>query len=203
MASVRQIITQISDRLVDQEEGYEFTTWTQPQLLNAFNWSLQFIARQDKEPFTSWSRVEIPPDGIIELGADCEEVRGVGGLYDPNGNYVSDLDMITPLLSSLRRVPFCGGKDWRPGGVERYGDRSLRVWPGPQTEGYELQVRCMSVPQADDFDADVDVPTSLLSVVQELMLYYGHMYDIEAVPSRDRAAKHMEVALIGLGVGRG
>ena len=38
------LIKEASDRLVDQEPGFQYTTWKKEQLLAAFNWAVSIIA---------------------------------------------------------------------------------------------------------------------------------------------------------------
>lgn len=201
MASVREVITQVSTRLVDQEVGYEFTTWTESQLLDAFNWSLQVAAGRSRADFSRWVTTTLQAGSLHDVKAPCEAVLGVGNLYSPHGESLGALDIIRPMPAALKRKPFCGTsgchghEGYRPVGVELSGPRSFRIWPEVPGAGYKLEVFCFSTPQADHLDQHVDVPVRLYAALQELMLYYAHMYDIEAVPSRDRANRHWDAAM--------
>jgi len=212
MTTARKAIYQTSDRLVDQEAGYEFTTWTELQLLDAFNFALGVVASRRPSAYASWVDMDLREGSGQEVGPGCEQVLSLGALKGSNGEYLDELTFTRPMNPLVKRLALCGPSspcddasldgdgEYRPVTIEQVGDRGFRVWPPvPAGKDYSMEVLCFKSPSAEHLDSDVHLPNSLRPALLEIMMYYAHMYDIEAVPSRDRAAKHWEAAMTLLG----
>lgn len=197
-----ELITQTSRRLVDQEECFEYTTWSKVDLLDAFNFALGVVAKYNKAYYSRPVEVHLRPGEVQELGDDCEELVGVLNLY-AGQRLIGPVPLITVRPVSLLRRPWCADP-YRPAGVELTGGRTFRVVP-PVPEGMRnlrMIAVCFKAPRAENLDEAIDVPVSHYPAVLELMMYYGHSFDIEAVPSRDRADAHWTRAMLLLGVAK-
>lgn len=197
MTTPREAIRVVLDRLVDDEIGFEFTTWTEDKLFEAFVWALHAVASRAKGQFTSWKRIQLQP-GDIQTPAECDEILAVGAVHDRYGREIADLHSEVPLPPGLKSLARCRCQDdgeYTPFSLEITDPQHLMLWPPVPDAGYQLQVQCFSVPEVSDLDTDVRLPSTVYSAILEAMMYYAHMYDLEAVPSRDRAQRHWDVAM--------
>lgn len=188
------LIKQSSDRLVDQEPGFEYTTWSEPQLLAAFNWAVSIIADLKPEVFMRAKTVTLTGGGSVSL-EDCDRFLPPFVLVDKNGRFVRDLVQGT-VRGSLRTRQLCSDDDG-PYYFNQLGENSFEVFPPMEgnDKGWKVRGQCASAPQAESQEDDIAVPTYLRAAMIELMMHYAHMYDTEAVPSRDRAAVHWNNAM--------
>lgn len=197
------VMTRVSDRLSDQEIDYEFELYTKRQTLSAFNWAIATIAQASPTTFSEPKRVTLQA-GSVQKFTECERVVGGTDTY-VNGEYASTPDSMTNLNPHLRRGRKCINQDsdkYRVQYMSMTGDTSMNVYPPvPDDVTVEVDVLCAYTPQADSDTSNVDVPTNIIPVVEELMLYYLYDIDSESVPNRGRSAAHWEVAMTLLGVG--
>lgn len=188
------LIKEASDRLVDQEPGFEYTTWKKEQLLAAFNWAVSIIADLKPETFATPMVVTLTAGSSMKV-EDCDQFLPPYVLLDKNGRFVRDLVQGT-VRGSLRTRKLCGGDDG-PYYFNKRGESSFEVFPPLELDdaGWQVEGQCASAPQAQSEDEDIAVPGHLRAVVLELMMHYAHMYDTEATTSRDRAAVHWNNAM--------
>lgn len=189
------LIKESSDRLVDQEPGFEYTTWSEPQLLAAFNWAASILADLKPELFMQGKSIKLSGgENNISLD-DCDRFLPPYVLLDKNGRFVRDLVQGT-VRGSLRTKKLCsdvGG----PYYFNQLGENSFEVFPPLEDNaaGWQVRGQCASAPQAQSVEDDVRIPVHMRAAMIELMMHYAHMYDTEAVPSRDRAAVHWNNAM--------
>lgn len=187
------VIKEASDRLVDQEPGFEFTTWSKNQLLSGFNWALTIIADMKPEVFATPLTLPLPQGGMVQL-AQCDTFLPPYRLLNRKGEFIRDLAQGS-VRGSLRTRPLCSAAGG-PFYFNKIGDGVFEIFPANDEEtGYQVQGICAQAPQAQHMEEDIDLPLRLRGAVLELMLHYAHMYDTEAVPSRDRAAVHWNNAM--------
>lgn len=198
------VMTRVSDRLSDQEISYEFELYTKTQTLSAFNWALATIAQLSPQVFSEPKRVQLQV-GNTQKVAECERVILASDAY-VNGEYASTPDDMANLNPHLRRLRKCESSDperYRPQYMKLDSDNILSVYPPvPDDVKVEVDILCAYTPQAESETDSIDVPTNIISVIEELMLYYLYDIDSESVPNRGRSATHWEVATTLLGVGK-
>ncbi len=198
------VMTRVSDRLSDQEIDYEFELYTKRQTLSAFNWALATISQVAPQIFSEPKRVTLQAGSVQKIDG-CERVVSGTDIY-VNGEYASTPDDMGRLNPHLRRGRKCLSDDpekYRVQYMSLTGDNTLNVYPPiPDDADVELDILCAYTPQADSDDSFVDVPTNVIPVLEELMLYYLYDIDSESVPNRGRSATHWEVAMTLLGVGK-
>ena len=197
------VMTRVSGRLSDQELDFEFELYTKTQTLSAFNWALATISQVAPETFAVPKRVTLQAGSVQKIDG-CERVIRSTDVY-VNGEYVSTPDDMSRLNPHLRRGRKCLSDDsekYRAQYMSLSGDNTVNVYPPiPDDANVELDIFCAYTPQADSDSSFVDVPTNVIPVVEELMLYYLYDIDSESVPNRGRSATHWEVAMTLLGVG--
>lgn len=187
------LILESSNRLVDQEPGFEFTTWSESQLLSAFNWAVSIIADMRPEVFSKPMTIDLPAGGTFQM-TDCDTFLPPYTLLNRRGEFVRDLAQGS-VRGSLRTRPMCG-TDGGPYYFNKVGDSTFEIFPANEGgHGYKIQGICAQAPQAEDVDTEIPLPVRLRAAVAELMMSYAHMYDTEAVPSRDRASMHWNNAM--------
>lgn len=187
-------ILESSNRLVDQEPGYEFTTWKESSLLSAFNWAVSILADLRPEIFAKPKKVTLTEGGYMSI-PECDRFLPPYVLLDKKGQFVRDLVQGT-VRGSLRTRKLCSD-DGGPYYFNKLSEVAFEVFPplDANDAGWQVQGLCASAPQAEHVDEEIPVPTYMRAAILELMLHYAHMYDTEAVPSRDRAAVHWNNAM--------
>lgn len=198
------VMTRVSERLTDQELGYEFELYTKVQTLSAFNWALATISQVSPQSFAKPKRVTLQA-GEVQTIEGCERVIQSTDVY-VNGEYASTPDDMSRLNKHLRRGRKCLSDDpekYRLQYMQISGDNTINVYPPiPEDTTVELDVFCACTPQAESEGSFVDVKPNLIPIIEELMLYYLYDIDSESVPNRGRSATHWEVAMTLLGVGK-
>jgi hypothetical protein len=120
------LIKEASDRLVDQEPGFQYTTWKKEQLLAAFNWAVSIIADLKPETFATPMAITLTTGSSLKL-EDCDRFLPPYILLDKNGRYVRDLVQGT-VRGSLRTRKLCGD-DNGPYYFNKLGESSFEVFP--------------------------------------------------------------------------
>jgi hypothetical protein len=180
-----RIIEDVSRDLNDQELGYEYTRWTQAQLMSYLREALLDAAPYVKDLFLEKVVVKVEPGGGWQKACTCDEILKIEGVSDADGR----------LLYSLQRLPDDDAYDWdgrRPGrcmnpsdwrgqgyAVSSVEDSEFRIYPplpGGLSDTYVL-VRCYGMPE--DVDGDTDVPSELLAAVKQWMLWRALSVDSE------------------------
>lgn len=198
------VMRRVSDRLTDQEVGYEFELYTKAQVLAAFNWALAVVAQTRPELFSRPKRVTLQA-GDSQVINVCDKITAIVGVYVDGESQIIPADMSR--LNSLTRNMFQKCKDQSGRYHISYAglasDNAINLYPPvPEDKVVELDVLCMQTPVAESEDSAVDVPSYVSAAVEELMLYYLYDIDNESVPNRERSIKHWEVATTLLGGNR-
>jgi hypothetical protein len=208
MITGRELITDVSRYLTDQEEGFEFEHWTEADLFLYFRLALSIVANTAKEKFTK--RIEVPlKTGTMQTLPDkCEEFDTVNGTLNTlTGDITFARRVKTSNIRALNR-PLCKSTTNSDDGYtvdswdyDEDDSNTIYVYPPvPAGTDAKMVVTCYSPPDPTSLDEQVNISSSYLSAIFELMLYYGFGVDIESVPSRDRSETHWNKAaeLLGL-----
>lgn len=190
-----ELIRTVSDRLVDSEPGYENTTWTRSQLLNAFNWAMSTIADLRPQVFARPARVTLGAGGMTEV-QDCDRLSPPFILLDRKGQFVRDL-VPGRVRGALRTRSMCGGKEAGPYYFTQLSDASFEVFPplGDNEQGWQVEGLCLATPHACSEEDEIQLPRYLVSATEELMMYYALTYEVDSQTETAAAASHLKLGL--------
>lgn len=211
MISARQLITEVSTYLVDQDPDAPFEHWSEDDLLGYFRMAVEIIASTQKEKFIK--RVSMPlVAGSIQTTPDrCQDLSSVLGQTDAQGRVISHPRRVVSNgihLQGRIGCPDCRADTTGEYRIDswRYDDNDPNVLyvdpPVPEGVSASLELTCFSPPRVDNMDTEVDLGAQLRPAIFELMLYYAYGVDTESVPSRDRSAVHWSNAMTLLGADR-
>lgn len=194
MTTYRSIVREVSEYLVDQETGFEFTHWSEDEVTTYLQDALSILAMNLKHLFVKSRDVELVEGTHQQLGQGCE-MRSVVGSVDRNGALLGFARRTSHQAATLLARPECA-----PSRQERgYTVRSYHLDPGapesfyvspPAPAGARVKVACFAVPRIDSLDEEIAVPFELVPVLKEFMLYYAYGQDTESVPARDYQKTH-------------
>lgn len=205
LISPRKVLERVAERMTDYEDGYEFELNSAEVVLAAFNNALAMISRLVPATFLTPMRVQLGAGEIIQV-PECEQIVQIPSVY-VNKEFVSAPDNIAVMNQKLRSIsekcrPLTGGK-YKAQYVGIAGNNTVRVYPPvPDNVNVEVDLLCACVPQATSDSDMLEIPTNIVPVVEELMLYYLYDIDSEAVPNRGRSSLHYQIATTLLGVSR-
>lgn len=208
MISARQLIDEVSLYLTDQEPDYEFSHWSEQDLLNAFRLAVEIVASTQKDRFMRRSTLRLVPGTIQEAPTQCHDALRVLGQTDATGRITS-----FPRRSSLSGLHLSGKVGCKDCAARSDGPYSVDSWgydetnpnviyvepPVPDGTTATLEITCFVPPEVDNLDSEVDLGAQLRPAVFHLMLHYAWGIDVESVPARDRSASHWQQAMQLLG----
>lgn len=194
MTTYRSLVQEVSEYLVDQEAGFEFTHWSEDELTAYLQDAISIVAMNLKHLFVRERDVELTPGSQQRLGQGCE-MRSVLGTVDRNGKLLGFARRTSHQAATLLSRPECSPSRSPRG----YQVRSYHLDPGnpdtfyvtpPAQAGTRVKVACFSTPRVRSLDEEVAVPFELIPVVKEFMMYYAYGQDTESVPARDYQKTH-------------
>ncbi len=206
LVSPMSVLERVAERMTDYELGYEFELNSKQVCLSAFNFALATISQFTPQAFTLPMKVALPQGERHKIG-ECDRVLSMGDVY-VNNEYVSTPDDIEKLNNKLRKLPQCNpafpmNKSYKMQYMGLEGLDIVKVYPPiPPDVSVQLEILCGCTPQADSYESAVEVPASLVVVVEEFMLYYLYDIDAESVPNRARSSLHWQIATSVLGVSK-
>lgn len=199
---VKDFADSIARRLVDAEDGYEFTHWTETDVIDAIRYAVGIVAMNRKGEFTREVDVLLRPGVQQRLGEGCKEMVGLVGTIDSRGEVVAPAVQTAYKSSTMLHRPICQSTRSDGHYVVRSWQRNLADTNGfsvqpPVPRGVDVRVRalCFSVPPVRSMDDELGVAEQHLPILSELVMYYAYSRDIESVASRDRATHHWRVAV--------
>ena len=195
MTTYRDIVTDVSTYLVDQERNFEFTHWSEAELKTYLQDAIRVVAMNAREFFVRESTVQLSPGTRQVLGEGCS-LSSVVGLVDKYGNVKAPMRRTSHRAATTLARPVCaasGPYTPRTYSIDTADARSFYVQPPvPQDGSYELQVNCYAAPSVDSLDQAAEVPGDLVPIIKEFMLYYAYTQDTESVPAREFGATHWQ-----------
>lgn len=200
MISVRALINAASAYLVDNEPGYENTTYTEDDLFTYVAWGMAVIANIQKSKFTTTQTFDLTPGMVQVLPPDVELVDLL--------SVTSDGEETIPRRSNAvfrGKMLRCGTDatrykmdNWQ---YDPASPNTFTVKPPVPSEGsHTYMATVFSVPEVKSKDGTIAANMMYTPVLIELVLYYAYGVDTESVPNRDRSASHWANAMTLLGM---
>lgn len=203
MTKLRTVVEEVSTYLVDQEECFEFTHWSEDEVLTYLQDAVRIVALNLKHLFTVDKVVELRPGSYQKLGAGCSELRGVTGSVDRHGQLTSSAHRTSLRASQTINRPVCQPSTGYKVASYQLDSGNLQGFyvepPVPATGTYRVMVSCYHVPTFVSLDEELPIPDAGIPVLKEFMLYYAWGRDTESVAAREHRDKHWAngVMLIG------
>lgn len=186
------IIREVSRDLNDQETGYEYTTWPKEQLRSYLYEAITQLAVLFRKLFLVQHVVRVKPGGLWQKACICEQIIRIVGEVTEDGEqlirYLSNVTDDTRLVwaGGIERCPVgeAHGKYEMTGySINNVDESMFKVYP-PIPRGEEdhfILVECFDSPSGapDDFN----VPTRLVALVKQWMLYRAYAVDSENNPT--------------------
>lgn len=195
---MRQLLLSYAQDLNDAYPGYEFSIWSQEQLLGFFNEALCLIAAHRPDMFTELKVVKVEPcSNYLDL-CDCEKVLDVLGQSNAKGNN------IRPIQRRKERATVWTGSKKKQEFTDRITEYELldksnlvRVFPQnlDPTKDIYVVVRCSISPKTYSLDDEApDERCAFLAAARHWVLYNAKMIDGEFSQSMQSQAKeHREM----------
>ncbi len=203
MAKLREVVEQVSTYLVDQEECFEFTHWSEDEVLTYLQDAVRILALNLKHLFTVDKVVTLQPGSYQKLGAGCSELRGITGSVDRNGQLTSFAHRTSLRAATTINRPVCQSRGgWKISSYQLDAGNLQGFYvspPVPDTGTYRIMVSCYDVPTFVSLDEELPLPEETIPILKEFMLYYAWGRDLESVTTREHRDKHWAngVALMG------
>ena len=195
---MRQLLLSYAQDLNDAYPGYEFSIWSQEQLLGFFNEALCLIAAHRPDMFTELKVVRVEPcSNYLDL-CDCEKVLDVLGQSNSKGNN------IRPIQRRKERATVWTGSKKKQEFTDRITEYELldksnlvRVFPQnlDPTKGLYVVVRCSTSPKTYALDDEApDERCAFLAAARHWVLYNAKMIDGEfSQTMQSQAKEHREM----------
>lgn len=195
---MRQLLLSYAQDLNDAYPGYEFSIWSQEQLLGFFNEALCLIAAHRPDMFTELKVVRVEPcSNYLDL-CDCEKVLDVLGQSNAKGTN------IRPIQRRKERATVWTGNKKKQEFTDRITEYELldksnlvRVFPQnlDPTKDLYVVVRCSISPKTYSLDDEApDERCAFLAAARHWVLYNAKMIDGEFSQSMQSQAKeHREM----------
>lgn len=190
---VAQAIADLSEYLSDQELDYEYSHWTESELMKYTVLALGIVVSHNKWLFTKRTRVMLRPGDMNEIPPPCEGLAdrtvtdATGWLIRPRTEPHYPVDYPVRCISNTSNRPYA------PRSVYINPDYPNQIQidpPVPAGTEYPVYVNCFIPPKITGMDSDIDLPVGLWPAVFEFMLYYAWGVDIESAPSKERSEYH-------------
>lgn len=204
MLTVGVVARELSDYLVDQEPGYEFEHWTEENLLTYIRDALRILVLNFKGEFTTTRRLALQPGGRQALPRGCDSFVSVSAQVSKSGRVMSYLRRASSATIGVLGVAPC------PAGKRGYRARTYQADssdkrtfviepPVPEGEIVYADVQCVCPPDVSSFESELALPSYLIPILKELVLYYAYGTDQESVTARAYSETHWKnaAALIG------
>lgn len=180
MASLQDLVKQVSIDLNDYAAGHEFTTWTEEQLSAYVIEGLQVAFTFRPELFMRSVVVELTAGNSIQRPCDCTKIRRVYGISTKEGRLLYGLrkrkasDKLQWYGKTCPVDPkYWKGRDYY---IDSEGD-TIFIEPAPPVgqKTYAL-IECATAPTADNVG---DIPVELQAPAVQWALYRAKMVDGE------------------------
>ena len=195
---MRRLLLSYAQDLNDAYPRYEFSIWSQEQLLGFFNEALCLIAAHRPDMFTELKVVRVEPcSNYLDL-CDCEKVLDVLGQSNAKGNN------IRPIQRRKERATVWTGNKKKQEFTDRITEYELldksnlvRVFPQnlDPTKDIYVVVRCSISPKTYSLDDEApDERCAFLAAARHWVLYNAKMIDGEfSQTMQSQAREHREM----------
>ena len=195
MTTVRTVVEEVSTYLVDQEPEFEFTHWSEVEILTYLQDALRILAMNAKHLFVSDKVITLRPGENQTLAAGCDELRSVQGNVDRHGNLTTSTRRTSLRAAQTINRPMCGASEegYRVGTyqMDPGNPKTFNVQPPVPTRGtHRVLVSCYGVPLIRSVEEELPVPDTVIPIVKEFMMYYAYGQDTESVPAREYQRTH-------------
>lgn len=183
MATLQDVVQQVSVDLNDYAPGYEFTTWTEPQLTAYVIEGLQVAYQVRPDLFLDAHVIKLDSGTSIQRPCGCTQVRRVYGVCDSTGR----------VLYGLRKRKDSDKLKWygtvcptdprhyraREYSIDSEGD-TLYIEPAsPAGQDVFILVECAVAPTSDNIKATTNIEPELVAPIIQWALYRAKMMDSE------------------------
>lgn len=195
---MKRLLLSYAQDLNDAYPGYEFSIWSQEQLLGFFNEALCLIAAHRPDMFTELKVVKVEPcSNYLDL-CDCEKVLDVLGQSNAKGNN------IRPIQRRKERATVWTGANKKQEFTDRITEYELldksnlvRVFPQnlDPTKDLYVTLRCSTSPKTYSLDDEApDERCAFLAAARHWVLYNAKMIDGEfSQTMQNQAKEHREM----------
>lgn len=183
MATLQDVVQQVSVDLNDYAPGYEFTTWTEPQLTAYVIEGLQVAYQVRPDLFLDAHVIKLDSGTSIQRPCGCTQVRRVYGVCDSTGR----------VLYGLRKRKDSDKLKWygtvcptdprhyraREYSIDSEGD-TIYIEPAPPAgQDVFILVECAVAPTSDNIKATTNIEPELVAPIIQWALYRAKMMDSE------------------------
>lgn len=183
MATLQDVVQQVSVDLNDYAPGYEFTTWTEPQLTAYVIEGLQVAYQVRPDLFLDAHVIKLDSGTSIQRPCGCTQVRRIYGVCDSTGR----------VLYGLRKRKDSDKLKWygavcptdprhykaREYSIDSEGD-TLYIEPAPPAgQDVFILVECAVAPTSDNIKATTNIEPELVAPIIQWALYRAKMMDSE------------------------
>lgn len=191
------IIRDVSRDLNDQIPGYEYTRWTQDQLLSYLQEALVEVSSIYRSLFVERVVVQLAPGADWQAACHCSHIARILGLSDAHGHITkyltkSDDNDANVWAGDTRGCASGKAEDITSYAINAVDDTQFRVYPPlkPGQYGF-VTVECYKTPT--DITGDYNVPERVVAAIKQWMLYRALLIDSENNTAIVNVAKmHME-----------
>lgn len=197
MTTLRLVAEEVSRYLVDQETDYEFTHWTEADILDYTRDAARVLAMNLKNSFTTNKVVELQPGALQTLPAGCSEFVSVVGNVDKHGNLTDTVGKTSMKWQQTLSRPVCqrsgNGTGYKVTSWQ-FDVTNLNAFyvqpPVPPGQSPEVMIACFGIPPVESLDDELPIPDHLIPILKEFVMYYAYGRDTESVPARQYAEMH-------------
>ena len=199
MPTLRDVVVEVSQYLVDQEPDFEFTHWEESDILTYLQDALRILSINLKYLFVSDKVIDLKPGSYQQAAAGCSDIRAVLGSVDKYGTPTSGARRTSLRAAQTINRPICQPA----GGEHEYRVTNFQLDPGnpktffvqppvPARGKHRALVSCFSVPRLTSLGQELPVGDQYIPILKEFMLYYAYGRDTESVPARDYQKIHWD-----------
>lgn len=183
MATLQEVVHQVSVDLNDYAPGFEFTTWTEPQLTAYVIEGLQVAYQVRPDLFLDAHVLKLENGSTLQRPCGCTKIRRVYGVCDSSGH----------VLYGLRKQKDSDKLKWygsvcptdprhykaREYTIDSEGD-TFTIEPAPPAgQDVFVLVECAVAPTSDNTKATTTIEPELVAPAIQWALYRAKMVDSE------------------------
>lgn len=183
MATLQDLVKEISVDLNDFAAGHEFTTWTEDQLIDYIVDGINVAFTFRKDLFLHSVIIELTPGTSIQRPCDCTSIRRIYGISTKEGRVLYGIRK----RKSSDKLQWYGSicpvnpKNWKARDyyIDAEGDTFSIEPPPPVGQTTYALVECAKAPTRADVENGFEFPTELKAAVIQWALFRAKMVDGE------------------------
>lgn len=183
MASLQDLVVQVSTDLNDYAAGHEFTTWTESQLSAYVLEGLQVAFTFRSDLFLHSVVVELVAGSSIQRPCDCTQIRRVYGICTKEGRLLYGIRKrkSSDKLQWYGKTCPVNPKYWKARDyyIDAEGDTFFIEPAPPVGQSTYVLVECAQAPTMDDLENGYEIPTELQAAAIQWALYRAKSVDSE------------------------